>query len=206
MQFTPAQIENRDFAPQLKGYDEAEVRDFLRMLAADYRELVEGGRPRLTADDIEGRRFGTGVRGLDIDDVHAFLNTIAREYRDGDGRGSAARAEQAADTPASPAGTGDAFEQLGAEIAAVLRHAKETADRIRMEAEAEAALLRQRTVEEAQVVRSQAERAATELMRGAEARVAELREVERDLARRFAETEEIIRRTIGSLAPESSES
>ena len=207
MQFSPGQIENRDFAPQLKGYDEGEVRDFLRMLDADYRELVEGGRPHLTAEEIESRRFSTGVRGLDVDDVHAFLGSVAREYR-------SVRPSTEAAAPAMPAPVveptsppqptaGDAFDQLGAEIADVLRHATETAARLQREGEAEAALLRQRTMQEAQALRAQAEREAADLVRAAEARLAELQEVEGDLARRFAEAEDVVRRTIGSLRGES---
>ncbi|MGH2686175.1 MAG: hypothetical protein ACRDJP_11975, partial [Actinomycetota bacterium] len=106
-------------------------------------------------------------------------------------------------TPPPPATAGDAFDQLGAEVAGVLRHATETAERLKREGEMEAALLRQRTMQEAQAVKAQAEREAADLVRAAEQRMAELRELERELAQRFAEAEDVVRRTIGSFRGES---
>ena len=215
MQLTPEQIEGRDFSPELKGFDPVEVREFLRVVAADYRDLSQHGRSRLTVADIEGRTFGTQLRGFAFDEVREFLGTIASAYRAAaaDDFAYDSPAQQQAPAPSAPstsASIGDRFGEFGAEIAEVLRSATETARRITDEGERAAAATRAAADEDARRMRAEAaddaERTRREakdradaMVDAAEARVAELTEAERDVQQRLAEVEELLHGTVERL-------
>jgi DivIVA domain-containing protein len=70
----------------MRGYDMAEVDDFLDELAAElarlYSEVTRRATPagrRLTADDIVRKEFNGGLRGYDRREVDRFLDQVARE-------------------------------------------------------------------------------------------------------------------------------
>jgi DivIVA domain-containing protein len=80
----------------------------------------------LTPEQITNHRFGVVLRGLDPNQVKAFLSRIADDYTEA--------LEQSANTPSSPdpfdQSQLDPYQQLGDEVDAVLRAAKQTADEI----------------------------------------------------------------------------
>jgi DivIVA domain-containing protein len=74
------------FNKEMRGYDMAEVDDFLDELAAElarlYSEVTRRATPagrRLTADDIVRKEFNGGLRGYDRREVDRFLDQVARE-------------------------------------------------------------------------------------------------------------------------------
>jgi DivIVA domain-containing protein len=80
----------------------------------------------LTPEQITNHRFGVVLRGLDPNQVKAFLSRVAADYTE--------VLEQASSTPPStdPFDQShlDPYQQLGDEVDAVLRAAKQTADEI----------------------------------------------------------------------------
>lgn len=96
--------------------------------------------------DIEGRDFFVGLRGYDREEVDAFLAQVAAEHR-------ALREEldllrEGAEVPAR-----DPFEDLGANVTAILRTANESATSITAEAQERADALRVQADEYAEKVR-----------------------------------------------------
>jgi DivIVA domain-containing protein len=134
---------------------------------------------QLSPDEIERREFPRADDGFDPDAVRAYLREVAATLRE--------RSE------------GDPAGALGAELAAVLRSARDDVAAVRAraerdaaevvaDAEREAATVRALAARDAATVRETAERERAEARRDAEARRAEL---ERELraARRRAEIE-----------------
>jgi DivIVA domain-containing protein len=83
---TPREVSEVVFNKEVRGYDMAEVDDFLDELAAELarlygevtRRVTPAGR-RLTADDIVRKEFNGGMRGYDRREVDRFLDQVARE-------------------------------------------------------------------------------------------------------------------------------
>ena len=83
---TPREVGEVVFNKEMRGYDMAEVDDFLDELAAELarlygevtRRVTPAGR-RLTADDIVRKEFNGGMRGYDRREVDRFLDQVARE-------------------------------------------------------------------------------------------------------------------------------
>jgi DivIVA domain-containing protein len=83
---TPREVSEVVFNKEMRGYDMAEVDDFLDELAAElarlYSEVTRRATPagrRLTADDIVRKEFNGGLRGYDRREVDRFLDQVARE-------------------------------------------------------------------------------------------------------------------------------
>jgi DivIVA domain-containing protein len=102
--------------------------------------------------DIEGREFFVGLRGYDRDEVDQFLAELAAEHR--------TLLDELRDLRSRPEGNSsvarDPFEDLGANVTAVLRTANESAATITAEAEATAADLREQAEQYAERVRQEA--------------------------------------------------
>lgn len=194
MQLTPEQIESRDFSPELKGFDPAEVRAFLSVVAADLRDVSRGGAPRLAPEEIKGRTFATQLRGLSTEEVTEFLAMVATTYPT-----SAVRETESVErpplAPARPS-DGDSFERFGAELADVMRAATQRAERIVADSERDAATMRRGVEQECAALRASAEREISEKLREAEARLADLRAVEQDLLARFADAETMLQKAL----------
>jgi DivIVA domain-containing protein len=83
---TPREVSEVVFNKEMRGYDMAEVDDFLDELAAELarlqseatRRATPVGR-RLTADDIVRKEFNIAMRGYDRREVDRFLDQVARE-------------------------------------------------------------------------------------------------------------------------------
>ena len=83
---TPREVSEVVFNKEMRGYDMAEVDDFLDELATELarlygevtRRVTPAGR-RLTADDIVRKEFNGGMRGYDRREVDRFLDQVARE-------------------------------------------------------------------------------------------------------------------------------
>jgi DivIVA domain-containing protein len=217
MAIAPDEIEAKEFSVAVRGYDKDEVRSYLSSLASTLRE---SGAP--DPDTIADREFLAAVRGYDKDEVRAYLRDVAAELRDGAGVVQPAAATAPAEADSDP------FDTLGAEVAAILRSAKEGAEARRQAAERDAEQIRaaaerdaKRMVDEArseleraEQIRSDAEQQAKQIRATAEqqgsarireaegevrkleeraaARLAELRQRERDLADRLSAAESLI--------------
>lgn len=92
-------------------------------------------------EDIEGREFFVGLRGYDKDEVNAFLAEVAAELRSLQDELDEVRAGGGA-TSAAPVAARDDFEDLGANVAAILRTAKDSASAMVSDAEGQAAQIR----------------------------------------------------------------
>ena len=144
----------------------------------------------LTPEEIKGRSFALGRRGYEKAEVDGFLRKVAADY------------EAAIEAIASAS---DPFGSLGREVSNVLRTAKESAEKLRRESEAEVKDLRSRAVEEAADMRrraaeeaagtlEQARERAVSLATEAERHAREVREESDSLARRASEEAEQVRR------------
>lgn len=83
---SPREVSEVVFNKEMRGYDMAEVDDFLDELAAElarlHSEVTRRATPigrRLTADDIVRKEFNVGMRGYDRREVDRFLDQVARE-------------------------------------------------------------------------------------------------------------------------------
>ncbi len=104
----------------------------------------------ITPDEIENRVFGLVRRGYDPTEVDDFLQEVAVALA----RAQGGLAEAVA-TPASSAQ--DDFARLGEEVAAILRQAHESVEKLRHRVAADAALVRQTAEQEAAALRLAAE-------------------------------------------------
>jgi DivIVA domain-containing protein len=108
-------------------------------------------------EDIEGREFFVGLRGYDRDEVNQFLAELAAEHR-------ALLDELQGNAPVAR----DPFEDLGANVTAILRTANESATTITAEAEATATELREQAEQYAERVRQKADEDALRILYDAE--------------------------------------
>src|SRR5579864_1891562 len=88
----------------------------------------------LSPEDIESKRFMPDIRGYDRTEVDAFLGEVAAHYRDLE-----RRLKDAQDALQRAGRDGDRFENLGEDVASVLRAATDEADRLKASAREEAA-------------------------------------------------------------------
>jgi DivIVA domain-containing protein len=131
---TPDEIENRVFSLVRRGYDPAEVDEFLKEVASSLAQ-AQGGLatpPTPTPEPVGGEPDG----------------------------GVATLTEPPAPTPAPEVviSGADDFGRLGEEVAQILRQAHESVAALRHRAEAEAALIRQNAQHEADALRADADR------------------------------------------------
>jgi DivIVA domain-containing protein len=130
-----------------------------------------------SAEQIRRRQFATVRRGFDPDQVQEYLNQVAtqvealenelREERmQGSGRADAPLAQTApavAPTPAAPpVSTEDAYEQLSARLASVLRAADEQSQQLVADAQAQAKKIMEEAQAEADAIRVDAQATAEE--------------------------------------------
>ena len=123
-----------------------------------------------TAEEIETKEFLVGLRGYDKAEVDAFLRAVAVDFRDLERKAKAASdgASAPATTPVeAPPATTDEFVNIGEEVAAVLRAAKEAGSGITAAARAEAAKITAAAEREAQRIVAGANQAAEETLEGA---------------------------------------
>ena len=133
----------------------------------------------LAPEEIEARRFPIALRGYEKDDVEGFLRRVAADYR-------------AALSAISSAG--DPYASLGHEVGNVLRSAKESAEALRLDAEEEAKLVRQKAADDAMEMRREAaEEAATTLESAREKAVKLSHEAERHRRSATEEAREALR-------------
>jgi DivIVA domain-containing protein len=225
MTMGPDDIENREFTVAIRGYEQEEVRAFLRQLAQQWGDPAD--RAAIDPAGLSTQEFVVGLRGYDRDEVRSFLRDVAAE---------------AEDTPADAPGTepatavepaGDPFAQLGTEVASVLRNAQDAARatieaseqqaaRQRLEAEAEAGRIlegahaaAETATREAEEIREQAraeaerivaeaeERARTTEQRASD-RLEQLRRAQTDVLDRLGQAAEVIELAQGELGAGSS--
>lgn len=141
----------------------------------------------LSTDEVEARAFPIVRRGYDRDEVDSFLRRVAQNYREALERAREAEAlvQQALAEPPR----GEAFEDLGGRVAAILRSASDVAEGIKAEAEEEAAAIRQEAHAAAEHVRREA---AEHLAEAERVRAAAEQEAERVLAEARSEGIELV--------------
>lgn len=109
-------------------------------------------------DDITSRQFLIALRGYDRDEVDSFLRELAADYQN-----LLEAGPRAGDGGVDGAAAADPFEQLGSQVAAVIRSANESAEEHRAAAEREATEIRAAAERQAAEIRSAAEREAAGL-------------------------------------------
>ncbi|MEY2474823.1 MAG: hypothetical protein QOG87_138 [Actinomycetota bacterium] len=206
----PSEIEGREFTVAIRGYDQDEVRAYLRELADQCRNDPAG----VDGAAVASREFVVGLRGYERDEVRAFLQQLAS----GDGGGEHAGADHE-----GTAATGDPFALLGTEVASVLRQAQEAAQATTAAAEADAARRiaeaeaeAGRLLDEARMAAGDVAREADEIRARAQADAAERLDEIRRLQRHLLEQLDQAARTIegaradlaaaGEAAPEGASS
>ena len=110
---------------------------------------VEAPRP-IAPEDIEAKQFSFDGRGYSVQEVRGFLASVASSYRD-------------ALHQAAPSGPVPDFAAIGDEVTRVLQAASETAESLKVKADAEAGKLRAQATEEARAAIEEAQAAATRL-------------------------------------------
>ncbi len=78
MALTPQEIEKKEFVPAWRGYDRREVREFLRLVAAEHRALVERLSPGVIDLRSAGTSRGRGSPAADVTDLPGLLRQLAR--------------------------------------------------------------------------------------------------------------------------------
>lgn len=127
------------------------------------RGLTEEFQVGLTPEEIERREFASTLRGYDRDEVRSFLSKVSRTVRDlqievADAHGRAENeqgvmAASAASLDVEP----DRFGAIGDRVAELLRLGHDSASQLRVNAEAEAEGLLNRSRAEAEQMTSEAE-------------------------------------------------
>jgi DivIVA domain-containing protein len=115
---------------------------------------VEAPRP-IAPEDIESQQFSFAGRGYSVEEVRGFLARVASSYRD-------------ALHQAAPSGPVPDFAAIGDEVTRVLQAASETAESLKVKADAEAGKLRAQATEEAQAAIEEAQAAAARLRANAD--------------------------------------
>ncbi|MCU1447889.1 MAG: DivIVA protein [Acidimicrobiales bacterium] len=139
MPFTPEEIESKEFLVVLRGYDKEEVGSFLRAVAADVRTLQEEASTADTSALVV-------VEPVAVPEPEPVVTAVV-----------------------VPSETGDAFADMGQEMASVLRAASDAAEAIRSKAEGEANEHVRIASEEAASVRRAADEEAEAILAGARA-------------------------------------
>jgi DivIVA domain-containing protein len=159
----PEEIEGKEFTVAIRGYDQDEVRTYLRELADQCRYDAPG----VDASAVASREFVVGLRGYERDEVRAFLEQLAA------GADAEDLSSAAVDEPQPDA---DPFGLLGTEVASVLRSAQDAARAAIETADAEAARRiavadseAARLLDEARMAADDVRREADEIRAGAEA-------------------------------------
>ena len=127
-----------------------------------------------SAAEIETKEFLVGLRGYEKSEVSAFLRAVAADYRELERRarangaarrGEATNATETKNGEAEPAvaAPGDGLDDIGEQVAAVLRTARQGAENIRRSAEAAAAQIKQAAEEEAARIVAEGEARRAEL-------------------------------------------
>jgi DivIVA domain-containing protein len=111
----------------------------------------------VSPDDIERRTFVIEDRGYQRDEVREYLFEVAAALREAQTLLTGAEPDEDAEPDAEAGGEPLDFDRLGAEVAAVLRAAHETAAAQNQSAEEEAAALIERARVDADAIRRQAE-------------------------------------------------
>lgn len=102
----------------------------------------------LSPDEIASKTFPLRRKGYDQEEVDAFLTEIAEALLEGD-------------APGALEGAGG-FEQMGREVAAVLKTAQDSATELRRKAQEEADRIRQQATDKAHQVQAAAEKTSAE--------------------------------------------
>ena len=184
MALTPEEIEKKEFAVGLRGYDKDEVQAFLAQVAVEYRTVqtpatstVNGSGEAISDAEAEARAAEVvAAAEVKASSIIAEAEARAVELR--------TQAEEAPRAPGA-AGNGDDWSRLGEQVATLMRTAKEQADTLKAEAEAAAAEHRHTLQADAERTREEAERYAADLRSNAES-WAEARQGEADADREEA--------------------
>lgn len=129
-------------------------------------------------EEIENQQFTIALRGYDKDEVGAFLRVIAADYRELlKGRSSGDSENDAA---------------VGEEITMLLRMARQSAEKIRQEAERDARAVRAEAERDAARLRDAAEREANDKVKDVSKRAELLEETEEKVRQRLFAIEEVL--------------
>jgi DivIVA domain-containing protein len=167
-------IEHREFTVAIRGYEQEEVRAFLRQLAQRWRDPAERGA--IDRAGLANQEFVVGLRGYDRDEVRAFLREVAAEADDRSDE------EPVSESTANTEPAVDPFVELGSEVASVLRTAQDAAHRTLEASEQQAEEVRARA-------RADAERIVAEARTAADAATGEAEDIR---ARARADAERIV--------------
>jgi DivIVA domain-containing protein len=162
MPLTPEDIENRTFEVRKRGYDKTQVDRFLGEIANAYRMVVEGGaeaaHPR--QESVPTTPSDGGRRPL-LGDASSAASpepeALPRQVVDAPLLDPTLTPEP---HPATIPQVREPLARMGNEVAAVLEAAQQQADRVRQDAEARAAKLRNETEQWSKQVTTDAERYA----------------------------------------------
>lgn len=166
MAMSPEEIAEREFLVGLRGYDKDEVRDFLTVVAEDYRSVLESAT---APPDQAGA---------------ADVDTAAQP---GEPEAAAAPPDVAEAIPGAGTGTTSPqdWSRMGEEVAAVLRTAHEQVGALKARGEEEAEERRRAAEAQADLTKVEAEKYGADLRANAEA-WAESRQSEADADREEA--------------------
>ena len=68
-------INNSRFTQGFKGYDTAQVDEFLDEVITSISDSINGGVP-ISARDIRNPNFKVGFRGYDVNELDAFMESL----------------------------------------------------------------------------------------------------------------------------------
>ncbi len=167
-------------------------------------------------EEIENKEFLSALRGYDRDEVRGFLQDVADDYR--------ALLDMLKQRQQSMPSVKDPYDVVGVELGQILKVARESGDRLRKKAEAEAGSLVGKSEQEAKSIRDSADKAARKQREEADryarqvraaadreaadktsraaATVEQLREAEAKLRERLRSMESIIRAVRDELGAE----
>jgi DivIVA domain-containing protein len=159
---TPDDIERRTFEVRKRGYDKTQVDRFLGEIANAYRAVLEAG-----PDAIQPSQQSVPASGEGADAFHPAPIPPNQAPDPALGRRRVARQDPSPPL-LTPTNLADSYQEVGAEVAAVLASAQQSADALVHDAEAKVARLRADVEVYAQQVQQEAQRYAVACQADAE--------------------------------------
>jgi cell division initiation protein len=174
---TPDEVAHKEFTVTLRGFDQAEVIDFLQTVAADYRRVLEESESFSSGKSIgTSRPLGRLVPGIDAssDDFQAVGDQISEVLRSAAQAAATIRAQARQEAEDMIVAAGERADQLRDDV--VAEHAR---------IDAELNERRRVAEEQAAAVIEAADREASAMIARARAHFDELAQGERDIAERL---------------------
>ncbi len=155
---TPEEIEGKDFVVSLRGFDQNDVREYMRRLAASYRSALQDSQlAALALEDAKQEALVIDEKArhadMQLDDARSMREESSRELEQAQALcDQAARQRDEAEAALqmikdrqaemSSVASGDPYDHASQQIASVLRAADDAASDVRREAQEVAAAIR----------------------------------------------------------------